>query len=183
MSLIPPHNPITPELYRPVTVTALKIGPSRQSIETTEEERRRLADRFGLLALTTLSASLQLTRKGQGQSIRITVTGQIKASIMQSCVVTLDPVSTDINTPFSILFDSEAEEDKIDCDPEPDSNTIVEPIVGDIIDLGEMLAQVLAVEIDPFPRREEVSKIDYSASTPDRDHNPFAILQKLKDQN
>lgn len=64
----------------------------------------------------------------------------------------------------------------------------LEPITGGQIDLGEVIAQLLAVEIDPYPRKSGAVFVDVSPnkhageSGETTSENPFAILASLKNK-
>lgn len=112
------------------------------------DERRRLAGRFGLLALDRLEADYRLTRSGD----TVMATGTLSADAVQPCSVTGDPVPARIATDFTIRFvpetpaepDTEVELDEDDCD------TVF--YQGGAIDLGEAAAETFALALDPYPR-------------------------------
>jgi len=118
-------------------------------IEANEDERAALARRFDLQALDGLAGTAAITRSAAG----IRASGRIEARVVQNCVVTGQPVPAAIDEPFELLFveeaalASDAEEIELssaDCD--------VIGYDGQAIDLGEALAQTLALALDPFPR-------------------------------
>ena len=169
------------EFSRPVAIEG--IGPKAQTrrIEAGELERRGLAQRFGLVALHGLSASLELWRPA-GDLVH--AKGHLAADLVQSCVVTLDPVAATLDEPFHLLLGplGGAPEDAggpdliVDLD-EP------EPLEGDAVDLGELVAQQLSLALDPYPRSAAAgdSTADRAAGaapgegTPPAD-SPFAKL-------
>ena len=55
-----------PELSRPVRADTIGVAPHRLSIEAGEEERKNLARRFGLVAIGSLSAEVELVRTESG---------------------------------------------------------------------------------------------------------------------
>ena len=64
-----------------------------------------------------------------------------------------------------------------------------EPMIGGRFDLGETMVQLVAQEIDPFPRKPGLPYADFSTATGhhEKDHaepseNPFAVLENLKDK-
>ncbi|MEO5373470.1 MAG: DUF177 domain-containing protein [Alphaproteobacteria bacterium] len=138
-----------PEFSRPVVVESLRGGPSVMDIEATAEERAALARRFGLLTLDHLSATVEVTPVRGGTLVE--VTGRLTAELAQSCVVTLEPVPSRIDERFAVSF-GEGDDDVM-VDFSLDDGDPPEPIVDGTIDIGEAVAQHLAVAIDPFPRR------------------------------
>jgi uncharacterized metal-binding protein YceD (DUF177 family) len=136
------------EFSRPVAADS--IGPQRQirKISADAQERSQLAQRFGLLALDRLDATLELQRHA-GDVIR--ATGRFSADVVQSCVVTLAPVLARLEADFEFSYSAAAPESpEIELDPLAEDAP--EPLVGGAIDLGEAVAQQLAVSVDPYPR-------------------------------
>jgi hypothetical protein len=89
------------EFSRPIA--ADQIGPQEieREIVANAAERARLVERFGLLALDRLSATVELKR-GRGGLIQ--VRGRFEAEVVQACVVTLDPVRSKVAESFSVAF-------------------------------------------------------------------------------
>ncbi|MFN3077931.1 MAG: YceD family protein, partial [Alphaproteobacteria bacterium] len=155
------------ELFRPLLVDTLRKGQHTFSIEATESERIALAGRLGILVLERLVATLTLRPVARGALIRLW--GEFSADVIQECVVTLEPVSSHITESFERTFGdaeavmAEATDSKgikkgqggevlfhLD-DPDPP-----EPIRDNRIDVGETVAEALALAIDPFPRKPGV---------------------------
>jgi len=174
----------TPEFSRALNIESVKIGKSEQNLEATSEECAKLAGRLDLLAVDHLSANLRLNRKGQGDSIRVSVSGHLKAQVTQACVISLEPVSSVIEADVDAVFDSDADSDdgglQIDYDVDLENEDITEPIIDGVIDLGELCAQVLATEIDPFLRKEGADSSEMTLESADSEENPFSVLKKLK---
>jgi len=179
--------PDLPEFSRPIDVETLPHGRSTFELDATAEERRNLAKRLAVSSITELSAIIQVVRRGSRDSIIIDVAGSARAHYGQTCVVTLEPVS------FAIEFDVDARYVSEDDDPDdPEIEPLgdfSEPIENGVVDLGELVAQSLALEVDPFPRKLgadyedhwESDNTDKGARGPDDQDNPFSILKKLKE--
>jgi hypothetical protein len=170
-----------PEFSRPVA--ADQIGPrdTEREIAANEAERGRLAERFGLLALDRLAATLRLNR-GDGGLIH--VHGWLEADVVQTCVVTLEPVRSQIRESFAVAFGAgrsapDGEVVVIDVDEKDPA----EELTDGRIDLGEVVAQQLSVALDPYPRapgahdRFEAAEGE-SGATPGA--SPFAALERLR---
>jgi uncharacterized metal-binding protein YceD (DUF177 family) len=169
---------MTPEWSRPIDPETVSETPRRLEIGADEQERSRLAGRFRLQGIERLSAEVLLTRRAGV----IHADGRVCAAVVQSCVVTGDPVPADIDAPFHVRFvpdayagspDEEVELSAQDCDTLP---------LDGAVDLGELAAETLALALDPFPRcaRADVTMAE-RASAGDQDAGPFAGLQALKD--
>lgn len=165
-----------PEFSRIVDWAALATGPVHRSIEATEAERAALARRFGLVALPALSAEVTLTPIAAGQ---VRLDGSLSARVVQSCVVTLEPVEADIAKSFTVFYAEAAPPAAHSIDLPIDDEAWPEAIVDGRIDVGEAVAQQLAVSLDPYPRAPGAT-LDrtYGATEepPPAPANPFAAL-------
>ncbi|MDN3564259.1 YceD family protein [Paeniroseomonas aquatica] len=133
-----------PEFHRPVPLGTVGQAGRRLALEATPEECAALAGRLGILDLASLTASLQLLPE-EGGSVR--VEGRLVARLTQACVVSLDPVgqAVDEEIAFRLLPPGREPQDG------PDDIDEIESPDG-IADLGEALAELLALALDPYPR-------------------------------
>lgn len=171
---------MTPEFSRPVRIDTLGEGGRALSIVAEEGERAALAERFGLIALDALSADVMLRREGD----LVFAEGRVKASVAQACVASGAPVPAEIEEAFSLRFVPEGQEaaEEIELDAE-DFDTI--DYAGGSIDLGEAVAETLALSLDPFPRAPDADEILRAAGVLSEDEvvtGPFAALKGLKDK-
>ncbi|HET6224263.1 MAG TPA: DUF177 domain-containing protein, partial [Dongiaceae bacterium] len=72
-----------------------------REIAANAAECAALAERFGLLSLDRLTASLGLVRRRSGL---IEVHGRFEADLVQACVVTLEPVPAQLAAAFTVSF-------------------------------------------------------------------------------
>lgn len=185
--------PPTPEFSHPVQVLDLDMNvENRFKIKAEPDECAALAQRLDIVAIETLSAQLTLFPKKGGRVV--IVYGELNATVTQTCVVSLEPFITEIPAAIDLVFAEEAAEQGREpkgVDVDEGDQDLPEPIEDGQIDLGELAAQQLSLELDPFPRAPGV---DFSAeykdkqpkSTPsgeaDERENPFAVLASLKDK-
>jgi uncharacterized metal-binding protein YceD (DUF177 family) len=141
---------ITPEFSRPFRAHDVGTHTRQQMIEAEPHERAALADRFFLLDLERLTAALELRR----EAIGIRVTGQFHASGNQPCALSGEPVPFLITERLKLLLVPGIPEGTEIELAEPDLDA--EPLLGDIIDMGEIAAQALALALDPYPRAKGV---------------------------
>lgn len=135
------NNQPAPEFSRLVDVIRLN---QPQKIKANESELAAVAKRLGLATLEKLEAELTIKR-GRGDLIH--VTGELSASLSQTCVVSLEDFSISLSEPVEALFtDSDIEPDLED----PDAPELV---INGKIDLGETVVQYLSLALDPFPRK------------------------------
>ncbi len=138
-----------PEFSRLVAADTISNHLQRREIAAEPAERKALAQRFGLLSLDNLGAVLELQRQA-GDVIH--VSGHLSADVVQSCVVSLAPVPAHIETDFALSYGGSAVEGDEDDDLDLAGLDAPEPVIDGQIDLGEALAQQLAITLDPYPR-------------------------------
>ncbi len=179
------HPQTVAEFSRLVPVDRLEQGELTEAIGAREDERRALAARFGLVALDGLEAEVTLRRIESGPIVR--VEGRLSADVVQTCVVSLEPVANHIEEDFALLYAPEGrigprgrrgEESGEDMAAWP------EPIVEGAIDIGEAVAQQLSLALDPYPRRpgirlEDVIGQREGVSVGEPSPSPFAVLARL----
>lgn len=172
----------TPEFSRPVSIHDLDEDERTEDIAATPEERQALARRFSLVALDRLSATARLRRRGDGRAVL--VSGLLSADLTQTCVVTLKPVPAHVEEPFSVVFLRDSQGEAADLDLVADELEEVEPLTGDVIDIGELVAQSLFLSLDPYPRlagaRYVVPGEDGTASAGDHAFSALAQWRKRR---
>lgn len=142
---------VKPEFSRPVHIHDLDDDERIEEITATEEERSALARRFSLVALDRLSATVRLRRGDDGRAVQ--VSGRFLADLAQTCVVTLEPMPVHVEDPFAVLFMRDLPDEVGDLDVEGHEAEEIEQLNGDVIDIGEVVAQSLYLSLDPYPRR------------------------------
>jgi len=169
---------MTPEFSRPVRIDTLGEGGRIVAIEAEPSERAGLATRFGLLALDHLSAEADVRR----ECATVMAQGRIVAAVVQACVASGTAVPASIDEPFCLRFVPAAAggADDIELDAE-DFDTI--DYEGGVIDIGEAVAETLALSLDPFPRAPDADEVLRAAGILSEEEavtGPFAALQALK---
>ena len=144
------------------------------------EECRLLARRFELIDLTGLAGEIRVEPVGATGSIH--VAGRLWADVVQQCVVTLEPVPAGVEADFDRLFSRDLPEEalgEVEIDPEADSP---EPLVGQVLDLGEVLAEELSLALDPYPRSQDADRLLAELQGPQarEARMPFAPLDTLR---
>jgi uncharacterized metal-binding protein YceD (DUF177 family) len=142
-------------------------------------ELGEIARRLGLEAVEELTARLAARRWGRGGA---TVEGSLAARVVQLCVITLEPVASDIAAEVSEKFvpvSSTPREVLIDI-ADPDD---AEPFSNGEIDIGQLVVDTLAGALDPYPRAPGAEVELPAGETPGGDDDsasPFAGLARLK---
>lgn len=171
------------ELSRPVAIESLV--PDRERIDdfvATEAECAALAKRFDLRELSDFKGRLTSRRVTEGKFVRIH--GVFEADIVQACVVSLRDVPAHVQGEFETYFSEDGKE----FDPDEDFNLEIEEedelnsvYSHGMLDLGELLAQYLSLELPPYPRAPGVSLAAQMAEAGEAPAtNPFQVLQALK---
>ncbi len=171
------------EFSRPFNLRELGERPLRRSVEADAAERAALAERFDLIELAGLQAELTLRRLRGGSTVR--VEGRIVGAATQRCVVTLGPVPAEVEERFELDFQPSGGSDptEVVLDAELDEP---EPLEGERLDLGELVAQQFALALDPYPRAPDAALVQSEWGASDDEEvpgdNPFAALASLKDR-
>ncbi len=103
--------------------------------------RAATAKLAGLRDLPRLEASFDVTQHGRGG---LRVSGRLRATVGQTCVVTLDPIENEIDEPIDLVFapaDTSARRRR--RRPAADDDDGPEPLVGGTIDLGTIATEFL----------------------------------------
>ena len=174
-----PHQPASPHGFRRL-VSVAKIGDAglAQAISATSKELGKIAEYLHLPEVKALTGKVAMAR-WRGKGVR--VTGALKADVVQTCVVTLDPIDAHIEAAFERRFlpdEKLASEEAHDVFVDADAEDSPEPLTHEI-DLGEILVEELSLNLDPYPRKPGVAFEDDSKAEPAKE-NPFAVLAKLK---
>ena len=168
------------------------VGPRGRTLEMEFDaaEREALKRRLDLQALEQLAAELRFEPTGEAEGA-IRVSGTIQARLAQSCVVTLEPVPRTLREAISVLYtpvpeDSSEHEVEVLAEGEE-----AEPLPPDGIDVGEVVAEHLALFLDPYPRHPNApaEPLTHTAGEKepargepggDSDAGPFAALGQLR---
>lgn len=166
-----------------------RIGPQglQMQLEADQAARAALARRLRIVSIQSLKADLTLVPEAQAGHFRLT--GRLEAEVDQSCVVSLEPVRQKVTEVFLRRFGPETEarptaelgEDEAEW-LDPDADDPPDPVIGGQIDLGDVVAEELALGLDPYPRKPGVEVPDsYSQAAEEGNKiSPFAALAKLK---
>jgi uncharacterized metal-binding protein YceD (DUF177 family) len=174
---------MSPEFSR---LHRLGAGEARRvEIRANAAECTALAQRFAIPAVQRLEARLTLAPETGGTT---RLTGSLEAEVVQECVVTLEPVAQ----PVHVLLDLRILPPGTPAtDDDPDSPDEIET-TGNSVDLGEVVAEQLALSLDPYPRAPDAAippelRADPeegsdrpAAGTPAERPNPFAALARVK---
>jgi uncharacterized metal-binding protein YceD (DUF177 family) len=186
----PNDKPLKSEIERLVDVERMGNRGAALDIVASDGERAALAKRFGFLGLPAFSARVTLDLKPGRQ---VVVEGRLRGKVIQACILTLDPVTQELDDAFRIVFQQDMAEER---DPESGEALLSaqadapEPLAGNMLDVGEIVAEQLSLAADPYPRRpgvklEDVLPKPRNNARPARNEprrHPFAGLATLRDK-
>jgi uncharacterized metal-binding protein YceD (DUF177 family) len=150
------------------------------AIEAGPDQRAALAEAYDLVAVEGLSATATLMPAG---GRLVAVEGRVTADIVQSCVVSLEPVAQRIDETFQVRYApagaAEAQGPagkEVAIDPEaPDPP---EAMQDTTIDVGALVEEMFVLAIDPYPRAPGAELSDVGAGEPESgEESPFAVLR------
>jgi hypothetical protein len=176
-----PPAPIKPEFERGFAVVELEGKRTEVDIHATDEECAALARRFGVEGIRNLVAHLVLTPFASGN--KVALKANFSAEVEQLSVVSLDPVVSHPEGEILAEFVPDAFADDSDVEFGIDDDEPPEPIVEGRIEVGELIAQHLGLEIDAFPRKSgEVFEglMEEGDGVEMPKNRPFAALAGLK---
>ena len=163
----------TPEFSRPLDLR--EIGDKPVELEATAQERAALARRFGIVAIERLMATLTLEPVGE----TIEAHGRLAAAIVQSCAVSGEDLPVAIDEPVAIRFVPETPVEAVELELASEDLDEV-PYSGGSLDLGEAVAQSLALAIDPYATGPEAERVRKEVLADEAASGPFAALAALK---
>lgn len=176
-------------LGKPFDLGSINANGTSIRFQASPDELAQIADIIGVIGLDRLEGEAKIK---PWHKTGFMLVGTLRASAVQECVVTLEPVPEDVTEPFERTFIPAAEAEQ----EEPDENVEVafileaedppDILTGHTINLLEIVAEHLALGLEPWPRKPG-AEIDaaYRANTDseggdERRPNPFDVLKKLK---
>ncbi len=170
-----------PEFTHVVPLDRLTASPRRHRLVADEAARAALARRFDLVSIERLEADLEVSRAGAGA----VAAGPMRAAVVQRCVISGEPVGARIETMLDLRFEPGSDTELVLTADAPDPL----PVDEGRIDLGEALAQSLALALDPWPRAGEAqlaearrhliseAQAEAASAAIQAEVSPFAILK------
>lgn len=166
-----------------VPVAVEDVAETGQHFELVADEgvRAALARLADVRDLPRLEADFDVTRHGAGG---LHVAGRVSATVGQTCVVTLEPLTNEIEEFVDLLFVPQAAAQKpadgseTENEPREVKWDDPEPLIDGMVDLGALATELLVLGIDPYPRKP--GAVFQPPQVAQMDDGPFAALGKLK---
>jgi hypothetical protein len=158
----------------PVAVEDIAETGQHFALVADEETRANIARLAGLRDLPRLQADFDVTRQGAGG---VRVSGRVSATVGQNCVVTLEPLTNEIDEEVDLLFMPQSAAAGSNGGPDDEADVKwddPEPLIGGVVDLGAVAAEFLVLGIDPYPRKP--GAVFESPANSGPEEGPFAGL-------
>lgn len=168
-----------------------RIGPEGVLLQLSPDriEREGLARQLQIPAVHGLSAQVRIV-PDPAQAGHFLLKGQFEAEVEQTCVVSLEPVRQHVGESFVRRFAPAAEsggpavgEDEDEAEwLDPEAEDPPDPLDDGMIDAGAVVAEALALALDPYPRKPGAGFPQGYRPDPDGNEkiSPFAVLAKLR---
>ena len=162
------------EFSRPLDVR--QVEGLKMHLSASPAECAALAERFALVRIDRLEAEVALSRDGRA----VDASGSISADIVQTCAVSGEDLPAAIRQPLTLRFVPEASHGP-DVEVELGADDLDEiEYAGSHFDIGEAVAQSLALAIDPFAVGPNAEQARRKAGLLGEDETgPFAGLKGL----
>lgn len=144
----------------------------KRTLVPDETAVRRIVRALDLASLDSFEADVELVPDAVGW----TLSGRVRASLAQTCGITLEPLPLEIDDTFSVQLSEPVDEesDEIVITMEDETPDIVE---DGQIDLGQYVVEQLALRLDPFPRKPGA---EFVQPPEPAEISPFAVLKSLR---
>ena len=140
----------------------------QQSFDATPVQCSKIAERFEIPKIENLNAKINVLIDGD----LIRVSGHISAMLERICVVCLEPFQEPLDFDFEALFS-----ENIPLIKDGEMKDDIEPIDRGRLDIFEIVAEQIGLNMNPFPRKPGASG-DYLEDK-DSGNHPFANLKNL----
>ncbi|MEP3244876.1 MAG: DUF177 domain-containing protein [Sneathiella sp.] len=182
------------EFTRWINVERLGAKPVTINITASDKECKDIAKRLQIPTVHSLMMTGTLGRKENTGLIELKAS--VKASVDQSCVVSLAPVRQEIEEEFAICYTFKKDDilvEDLDYVVGLEEDDLPELIVDGQVDVVQAMSEQVALALDPYPRAEgeeellmseDAQGLDAEAEDTDKQvHRPFADLKDLMKKN
>ncbi|MGZ9100268.1 MAG: YceD family protein [Brevundimonas sp.] len=148
-------------------------GGVKRTLEPDAAARARIARALDLASLDAFTAEMDLAPSPAGWRL----SGRVRASLAQTCGITLEPLPVEIDAAFALTLAEAVEEDESDeivISMDDESPDLIE---HGQIDLGQYAVEQLALRLDPFPRKPGA---EFVQPPEPAEISPFAVLKQLR---
>ena len=157
--------------------------PSRFSIAPNTKEKAKISNDLGILGVRKLTFDGDISPVGKRDW---QLKAKLGATVVQSCVVTLEPVTTRIDSEIKRTFLAQYDVLMGPDEEMPEDDTVDQ--LGEYIDPYETMIEALSIELPDFPRKPDAALEVVNFTEPglipmtDDDTRPFAALSELRNK-
>lgn len=164
----PPHRLPFSEIVR---INEIGAGLTR-TLTPDAEAKARIVKALDLASLEAFEAEISVVPSHVGW----TLSGRVKATLEQTCGITLEPLPVTVDERFSVALVEavESEPDEIEVTLDDDAPDVIEE---GRIDLGQYAVEQLSLQLDPFPRKPGAEFVQPAEPA---EISPFAVLKAFK---
>ena len=160
-----------------ITWADLARGALVRRIAPGPQARAQIGRQLGLDALDRLEGEVEAMPWLDGARLK----GRFEAEVRQTCGVTLEPLQSTLEGSFEVKLlpagSPNAPEEPEEAVLDPEAEDPPDLVEGESIDLGAILVEQLALEVDPFPRKPGAV---FDPGPEERPASPFAVLKDFK---
>ncbi|KAB2834456.1 MAG: DUF177 domain-containing protein [Caedimonadaceae bacterium] len=150
-----------------INIETLTKDPFDIFLKATSEERAVIQKRLNIISIENIEAELQLRKKEF-----IFLKGTIQADITVECVRTLVAFQQHLKIKVDETFLPSTGNTETSLSEE------VEPLEEETLNIGEIVIQLISLNLDPYPVAPDTLPLDYQEEKPSS--SPFEILKKKK---
>lgn len=143
---------VLPELSRLFSIDQKTIPLKEESVTASQEECEALARRFRVKSIESLKAKFSIASTQEEGIYKLE--GTVLAHVTQTCVATFVDLPLSTEESFVVFLYEPSLTDKINALDITDERDFEEISAGRV-DVGELVAQYLALALDPYPRQKE----------------------------
>jgi len=174
---------MTEPLSWSVRVIDIPEAGLRETRAAGEAERAVVAEALEVLGCERLDASYTVRAIGRGA---YRLHGKVKATVKQSCVVTLEPLEQKVEGDFDVEFRPAGKLPAVTDEEELEALNAaeIEPLEHGLVETGRIIFETLSAAVDPYPRAPgaelEAGGVEAGGQPA---AGPFAALKALKDRS
>ena len=169
-----------------LSVIGSEGSASQYEFKANANQRSALSCRFGCVDIPCFEVRARITPLRKDGQYR--VSGVVTARVVQNCVVSLEPLTSDFEQELDLLLLPEMANEDLQIDLEDEE---YEFYSVNVVDLGEIGAVEMALAIDPYPRAPGVTISELGPGAGEKGYEvneeaqlggnrPFAALAAIK---
>ena len=159
---------------------AAEPGPLKLHIHADEAQRARLGESLDVESILDLDAEMRIVPWLDG----LEMSGILRARTVRQCGLSLEMFEEHVREPFVLRFVPQGSpnapappEGDVDLELDLEADDPPESVAGEGVTPGDYLVELLALALDPFPRKPGAAFVPPESSDP---LSPFAALARLK---